>query len=83
MKFTERDKNYLASNFGYSAEEIAYIEKGEFNYSTLFKAKVTERFAIEKLGKKAWLMSIAMASFNAAAGCEYKKGSGIIKIKRL
>lgn len=83
MKLTERDRTFLESRLGYSEEEVNYIERGEYSYSSLLKSKVSETFVLTKVGKKSWLMGIAMASYNAACVCHYKNGNGEIRIKRL
>lgn len=82
MKLTEKDKAFLKKKFGYTDEEVDYIGRGEFAYSSLLKSKVSESFAIEKAGKKSWLMGVATASFNAACVCHYKNGNGEIRIRR-
>lgn len=83
MELTERDRAYLESRLGYSGEEVSYIERGEYHYSSLLKSKVSETFALAKVGKKSWLMGIAMASYNAACVCHYKNGNGEIRIRRV
>lgn len=83
MELTERDKTFLGSHLGYSGEEVNYIGRGEYSYSSLLKAKVSERFAVSKIGKKSWLKGIASASYKTAAVCHYKNGNGEIRIKRI
>lgn len=82
LDFSSRDKAIL-TKLGYNEDEIFEIESGEYEYLSNYKRQVTEKCAINSLGRKNWLLSIGRAYFHKAAVCNCRKENGTIYTTRV